>query len=73
MTGEELSSLSKRLGLYQREMAFKLGITRRQLSRLETGKCAISNKIMSKLRGHWVNGDTYPTGVAEISRLNHVK
>ncbi|MEE8449969.1 MAG: helix-turn-helix domain-containing protein, partial [Thermodesulfobacteriota bacterium] len=50
MTGEELASLRKRLELTQREMAFKLEITRQHLSDLDNGKYAISKVILAKVR-----------------------
>ncbi len=58
MTGEELASLRKRLGLYQREMVFKIGISSRQLRNLESGKCLISKRISEKAGSIQAEGDT---------------
>jgi DNA-binding transcriptional regulator YiaG len=48
MTPEELVSIRKGLELSQKDMAFKLDISKRQLIRLEHGKCLISKAIRQK-------------------------
>lgn len=49
MTGPELTIIRKRLGLSQKDLSFKLDITRQQLYNLESAKYVISKKIKGKL------------------------
>ena len=63
ITPEGLISIRKALELSQKDMAFKLDVTRRHLIRLEQGKCLISKSISQKARNIQAEGDT------EVSNL----
>ena len=60
MTPAELVSIRKGLELHQKDMAFRVDISKRQLIRLEQGSCLISKVIARKARdlrargGYWV-------------------
>jgi len=58
MTPAELVSIRKGLELHQKDMAFRVDISKRQLIRLEQGNCLISKVIVRKARDLQANGDT---------------
>ncbi len=60
MTPEELVFIRKGLELSQKDMAFKVDIGKRQLIRLEQGRCLISKVIARKAR------DLQPRGILDI-------
>ena len=58
MTGTELTEIRKRLGLSQKDLAFKFEIRRQHLSDLENGKHVISKAIQHKISLLQIEGNT---------------
>ena len=67
ITPEELVAIRKGLELSQKDMAFKVDIGKRQLIRLEQGKCLISKVIARKARNLQARGDT---GISNLPKCH---
>jgi DNA-binding transcriptional regulator YiaG len=73
MTPEELVSIRKGLELSQKDMAFKIGITSRQLRNLEDGKYLISKRIARKAYDLLVKGDTGTSNPPKLPLQTRIK